>query len=63
MESRGLTRKNLEPIFGHCGRVSDILNRNKPLTLEMIRRLVEHFDLPAKVLVKPYALRDDLMAA
>jgi hypothetical protein len=29
----------------------------------MIRRLVEHFDLPAEVLVKPYALRDELMAA
>jgi HTH-type transcriptional regulator/antitoxin HigA len=63
MESRGLTRKDLEPIFGHRGRVADILNRTRPLTLEMIRRLVEHFDLPAEVLVKPYALRDELMAA
>jgi hypothetical protein len=29
----------------------------------MIRRLVEQLDLPADVLVKPYALRDELMAA
>lgn len=62
MESRGLKRKDLEPIFGHRGRVADILNRTRPLTLGMIRRLVEHFDLPAEVLVKPYALRDELMA-
>ena len=63
MESRGLSRKDLEPIIGPRGRVADILNRTRPLTLEMIRRLVSQLNLPAKVLVKPYAMREDLMAA
>jgi HTH-type transcriptional regulator/antitoxin HigA len=63
MESRGLIRKDLEPIIGHRGRVAEILNRTRPLTLEMIRRLVSQLDLPAEVLVKPYALRRELLAA
>ncbi len=63
MESRGLSRKDLEPIIGPRGRVADILNRTRPLTLEMIRRLVSQLNLPAEVLVKPYAMREDLMAA
>lgn len=52
MESRGLTRKDLEPMIGPRGRVADILNKTRPLTLEMIRRLVAQLDLPADVLVK-----------
>ena len=63
MESRGLSRKDLEPIIGPRGRVADILNRTRPLTLEMIRRLVSQLNLPAEVLVKPYAMRKGLMAA
>ncbi len=63
MESRGLSRKDLEPIIGPRGRVADILNRTRPLTLEMIRRLVSQLNLPAEVLVKPYEMREDLMAA
>lgn len=57
MESRGLTRKDLEPYIGPRGRVSDILNRTRPLTLEMIRRLAEGLKLPAEVLIRPYQLR------
>jgi len=57
MESRGLTRKNLESYIGPRGRVADILNRTRPLTLEMIRRLAAGLQLPAEVLIKPYRLR------
>jgi len=63
MESRGLSRKDLEPMIGPRGRVADILNKTRPLTLEMIRRLVTQLNLPADVLVKPYALRKELLAA
>ncbi len=63
MQSRGLTRKDFEPAIGHRGRVAEIFNRTRPLSLEMIRRLVVQFDLPAAVLVKPYALRDQLLSA
>ena len=57
MEARGLTRKDLEPYIGPRGRVSDILNRVRPLTLGMIRKLSEGLNLPADVLIKPYPLR------
>lgn len=66
MEARGLTRKDLEPYIGPRGRVSDILNRVRPLTLEMIRKLAEGLKLPAEVLIRPYHLRrvhDELAAA
>jgi len=57
MESRGLTRKDLEPYLGSRARVAEVLNRNRALTLEMIRRLSEGLGLPADVLVQRYALR------
>ena len=62
MESRGLSRRDLEPMIGPRGRVADILNKSRPLTLEMIRRLVDQLQLPAEVLVKPYRLRKELLA-
>jgi len=37
--------------------VAEVLNRNRGLTLEMIRRLSEGLGLPADVLVQRYALR------
>lgn len=57
MENRGLSRKDMEPYLGPRGRVSDILNRIRPLTLEMIRRLADGLKLPAEVLIRPYELR------
>lgn len=57
MENRGLTRKDLEPYIGPRGRVSDILNRVRPLTLEMIRRLSAGLNMPAEVLIQDYPLR------
>ncbi len=63
MQIRGLTRKDFEPAIGQRGRVMEMFNRVRPLSLEMIRRLVEQFDLPADVLVQPYALRGELLSA
>ncbi len=57
MEARGLTRKDMELYIGPRGRVSDILNRVRPLSLDMIRRLADGLGLPAEVLIKPYPLR------
>src|ERR1700747_2624470 len=37
MEQEGLTRKDLEPLIGSRARVSEILNRKRNLTLEMVR--------------------------
>ena len=63
MGSRGLTRKDMEAYIGPRGRVADILNRTRPLTLEMIRRLADGLDLPVAVLIKPYTLRHEEPAA
>ena len=57
METRDLTRKDLEPYIGPRGRVSDILNRVRPLSLDMIRRLSSGLRIPATVLIQDYPLR------
>lgn len=53
MEQQGLTRRDLEPVLGSRGRVAEILNRKRPLSLEMIRRLNAELDIPAEVLIQP----------
>jgi len=57
MEARGLARKDLEPHIGSRARVAEVLNRVRPLTLEMIRRLSSALDLPADVLIRGYELK------
>jgi len=57
MEQRGLDRAALQPMIGNRGRVSEVMARKRPLTLEMIRRLQAGLGLPADILVQPYALR------
>lgn len=57
MEARGLSRKDLEPYIGSRARVAEVLNRVRPLSLEMIRKLSAGLRIPADVLVQDYALR------
>lgn len=59
MEARGLTRRDMEPYLGSRARVSEVLNRRRPLSLEMIRKLQRGLGLPADVLVQPYMLQTD----
>jgi HTH-type transcriptional regulator/antitoxin HigA len=59
MESRGWTRKQLEPYIGSRGRVSEILSRKRPLTLAMIRRLEQATGIPGSVLIQPYETEHD----
>ena len=54
MDARGFTRKDLEPYIGSRARVAEVLNRVRPLSLEMIRRLSIGLGLPAEVLIQPY---------
>ncbi|MEW6111157.1 MAG: helix-turn-helix domain-containing protein [Thermodesulfobacteriota bacterium] len=56
MEDLGLDRKDLESVIGSKGRVSEILNRKRPLTLPMVQRLSEKLGLPTEVLAQPYHL-------
>lgn len=62
MDSRSLTRKDLEPYIGPRGRVADIMNRTRPLTMAMVRRLSAGLGLPADVLIQPYPLREPIAA-
>lgn len=52
MEQQELTRKDLEPYFGSQSKVSEVLNRKRPLSLAMIRALHNGLDIPAEVLLK-----------
>lgn len=54
MESRGLSRRDLEPYIGSRARVAEVLNRKRPLSLEMIRRLHVGLGLPADILIQSY---------
>jgi HTH-type transcriptional regulator/antitoxin HigA len=51
MEQSGLSVQDLEPIIGKSNRVYEILNRKRPLTLAMIRRLHQKLGIPAEVLI------------
>ena len=54
MEQKGLARRDLEPAIGTRARVSEILNRKRPLTLPMVRRLGTLLGIPAEILIRPY---------
>lgn len=56
MDQRGLSKADLIPYLGSRAKVSDILNRRRPLSLEMIRKLHSGLGLPADILVQPYEL-------
>jgi HTH-type transcriptional regulator / antitoxin HigA len=56
MEDLGLERKDLETAIGSKGRVSEVLNRKRPLTLPMVQRLSKRLGLPTEVLAQPYPL-------
>lgn len=54
LESRGLDRKYLERFIGSRGRVSEILNKKRPLSMEMIRSLHEGLGIPLEILLQKY---------
>lgn len=62
MTSRGLDRRDLQPFIGSRARVSEILNRRRPLTLRMIRALSEGLGISADILVQPYLLESKAFA-
>jgi HTH-type transcriptional regulator / antitoxin HigA len=52
MEQAGLTRKDLTAYIGSSSKVSEVLNRKRPLSLNMIRNLHEGLGIPADVLLQ-----------
>ena len=56
MERLGLTRKDLESFIGGPSRVSEILNRKRSLTMNMIRKLHAGLGISIEVLAQQYEL-------
>ena len=51
MEQGGLTPRDLEPFIGPSGRVSEVLNRKRPLSLRMVKRLHDGLKIPYESLL------------
>ena len=56
MEAQDLSRKDLEAYIGSRARVSEVLNKKRHLTLEMIRNLERGLGIPSSVLIQQYDL-------
>ncbi|MBC3208327.1 transcriptional regulator [Pseudomonas sp. SWRI111] len=51
MDQQGLTPRDLEPFIGTSGRVSEVLNRKRKLSLAMIKRLHDGLRIPYECLL------------
>jgi HTH-type transcriptional regulator/antitoxin HigA len=56
MESRGLAHADLAAYIGNNVEVSEVLNKKRPLSIEMIRSLHLKLGILAETLIQPYAL-------
>lgn len=54
MDQLGYKQKDLEPFIGHKSHVSEVLNKKRKLSLEMIRQLNVALNIPAEVLIQEY---------
>ena len=57
MDQAGLTPKDLVPVIGRLNRVYEILNHNRPPTLNMIWNPHEKLGIPADCLIQPPNLK------
>jgi len=54
MEQLGYKQKDLAEVIGLKSRVSEILNRKRKLTVDMIRKIHHALGIPTDVLLKEY---------
>ncbi len=54
MEQMGYTQTDLARVVGLKSRASEILNRKRKLSLDMIRQLHEKLNIPTDVLIQAY---------
>ena len=54
MEQMDMSKKDLAEIIGYKSRVSEIFNRKRKLTLNMIRSLHEKLNIPYESLIGNY---------
>ena len=58
MDQYDLKDKDLVPFIGQSGRVSEILNFKRKLTLSMIRKLHAGLEIPTESLIQDYELKN-----
>lgn len=56
MEQQGMTDVDLVPYLGQRSRVSEVLNRKRKLSLQMIRKLHSGLNIPIESLIAEYRL-------
>lgn len=56
MEQDGLGQADLAKLLGSASRASEVLNRRRHLTLNMIWQLCAAWNIPAESLIRPYEL-------
>ncbi|KIC91037.1 type II toxin-antitoxin system HigA family antitoxin [Flavihumibacter sp. ZG627] len=54
MEQLGYNQADLAKVVGLKSRASEILNKKRKLSLEMIRQLHDKLHIPTEVLIQPY---------
>lgn len=54
MEQMGMQQKDLAKAIGYKSRVSEILNKKRKLTLDMVRKLSQVLHIPSEVLIQKY---------
>ncbi len=54
MEQLGMKQKDLAEVVGLKSRVSEILNKKRKLTIDMIRKLSQSLSIPPEVLIQDY---------
>ena len=56
LEQEGLPPSALEQFLGQKSRVTEVLKRQRPLSINMIRRLHDGLHIPSDVLIQQYEL-------
>lgn len=54
MEMAGLRQSALAAVLGSKARASEVLNRKRPLSLDMIVKINREWRIPADILIRPY---------
>ena len=54
MEQKNYSQNDLDEVIGLKSRASEILNKKRKLSLEMIRKLTEKWLIPSDVLIQAY---------
>lgn len=54
MEQMGYSQADLAKVVGQKSRASEILNRKRKLSLDMIRELHQKLRIPTDILIQPY---------